>query len=79
MNWTRGGGAARTFAVSEWGDGWEVRRDAVPVGGRFHSRGDAIRAACFRAREDEKQGARARVIAHPGGIVMPHYEPHFGL
>lgn len=67
------------FAVSDNGDGWRVIQDAVPVGGRFHSRGDAVRAACFRARETERCGRRASVVAQPGGILMPHYEPHFGL
>jgi hypothetical protein len=47
--------------------------------GRFHTRGDAVRAACFRARSEEKRGRRVRVIAQPGDVLMPHYEPHFGL
>jgi len=67
-----------TFAVSEELGTWQVRRDTVPVG-RFHSRGDAIRAACFRARAEDKAGRRARVIAAPGELLMPHYESHLGL
>jgi hypothetical protein len=55
-----------------------VFRGAVAVGD-FHSRGDAVRAACFSARAEEKHGRRARVIASPGESIMPHYEAHFGL
>ena len=77
MNWPKGLGRACTFSVSDEGGGWQVRRETALVGD-FQSRGDAIRAACFKARTEEKAGRRARVVA-PGDQVMPHYEPHFGL
>lgn len=79
MNGRQGLGPDCTFSVSHEVDGWQVTRDAAPLGGHFHSRGDAIRAACFKARQEEKFGSDARVLAQPGDIIMPHYEPHFGL
>jgi hypothetical protein len=78
MNRAKGLGRACTFSVSDEGGGWRVLRGTAAVGD-FHSRGDAIRAACFKARTAEKSGRRARVVAAPGDQVMPHYEPHFGL
>ena len=68
----------RIFTVSDKAGSWQVFRDAVAVGD-FHSRGDAVRAACFSARAEEKHGRRAQVIASPGDSIMPHYEAHFGL
>jgi len=67
-----------TFAVSDASGDWEVLKDEVSVG-RFHSRGDAVRVACFRARAEDRRGRRSRVIARPGSLVIPHYEAHFGL
>lgn len=78
MSWPEGRGRACTFAVSEVDGQWQVAREAVRVGD-FHSRGDAVRAACFKARGEEKHGRRARVIAGPGDLLVPHYEPHFGI
>lgn len=68
----------RTFSVSNERGGWQFRHGAVVVGD-FHSRGDAVRAACVGARAAERRGHRARVVVAPEGEVMPHFEPHFGL
>lgn len=70
------------LTVSDKSGVWTVYRGAAALSS-FHSRGDAVRAACFRARDDEKREKRGRVIAQvvasPGDEIMPHYEPHFGL
>jgi hypothetical protein len=55
-----------------------VRRDAV-FWGDFLSHGDAVRAACFAARNEERRGRASRVLAPPGDQLMSHYEAHFGL
>ena len=78
VNWPAGLGPRCTFSVADAGAGWQVRREAELVG-NFHSRGDAVRAACCNARAEERRGQRARVVAAPGEQLMPHYEPHFGL
>lgn len=67
-----------TFQVSDQDGRWRVSRDSV-FWGRFHSHGDAVRAACFGARTEEQRGRPARVLAPPHDQLMPHYEPHFGL
>lgn len=79
MNAGRDARKASTFAVSNEGDGWRIMQDDLLTEGRFHSQGDAVRAACFRAREAERKGCRAIVFAQPGDVLLPHYEPHFGL
>jgi hypothetical protein len=67
-----------TFSVSDKSGHWKVYRGATAMSA-FHSRGDAIRAACFSARYEDKNGRPARVVSTPGDQVIPHYEPHFGL
>ncbi|MDZ4371247.1 MAG: hypothetical protein U1C74_07495 [Phenylobacterium sp.] len=70
--------APSTFWVSDKSGAWSVYRGEKMMS-VYHSRGDAIRAACFTARYEDKQGRRARVVAMPGDEVMPHYEAHFGI
>lgn len=70
------------LTVSDKSGVWKIYRGPTALSS-FHSRGDAVRAACFHARDEEKREGRGRVIAQvvasPGGEIMPHYEPHFGL
>jgi hypothetical protein len=66
-----------TFRVLEKSDGWQVLRDAR-LYGDFHTRGDAVRAACFGARSQDRYGRGSRVLMTPGDRPIPHYEPHFG-
>jgi hypothetical protein len=67
-----------TYTVSDKTGEWKVYRGASALRG-FHTRGDAVRAACFSARDEDKRGGRARVLAAPGDEIIPHYEPYFGL
>ena len=67
-----------TFRVSVEDGRWQVRRDAV-FWGDFLSHGDAVRAACFAARTEERRGRASRVLAPPGDQLVSHYEAHFGL
>lgn len=67
-----------TYTVSDKTGVWRVYRGAAAFRD-FHTRGDAVRAACFSARDEDKRGGRARVVVTPGDQVIPHYEPYFGL
>ena len=70
-------GAGFTFRVSRKADAWQVSRDES-VYGEFFTRGDAVRAACFGARTQDRRGRGSRVLMTPGDKPIPHYEPHFG-
>lgn len=77
MNAVGHGRTARTFRVSEQGSQWRVSRDGV-LYGDFLTRGDAVRAACFGARTQDRQGRPAQVVAAPGDQRISPYDPHFG-
>lgn len=66
-----------TFHVSQISEAWQVSRDET-VYGEFDTRGDAIRAACFGARAQDRHGRGSQVLMMPGDQLVPHYEPHFG-
>lgn len=70
-------GTGCTFRVREKSNVWEVSRDES-LYGEFLTRGDAIRAACFGARAQDRRRRGSKVLAAPGDQPIPHYEPHFG-
>lgn len=65
------------FRVHESTGVWQVSRDEA-LYGEFHTRGDAVRAACFGARAQDRYGRGSKVLVTPGDRPIPHYEPHFG-
>jgi hypothetical protein len=54
---------------------WHVSRNGAFYGD-YLSRGNAIRAACAGARDEERRGGVARVFEPPGTVALPHHEPH---
>ena len=70
-------GAGRTFRVRQKSDVWQVSCDET-LYGEFLTRGDAVRAACFGARAEDRRGRGSQVLMTPGDRRIPHYEPHFG-
>lgn len=66
-----------TFRVLQKSQVWQVSRDETFYG-EFLTRGDAVRAACFGARAQDRRGRGPRVLMMPGDQRIPHNEPHFG-
>lgn len=66
-----------TFRVHQEAKVWKVSRDDFAYG-EFFTRGDAVRAACFGARAQDRHGPGSRVLVTPGDHPIPHYEPQFG-
>ena len=66
-----------TFRVRQTSEAWQVSRDET-VYGDFHTRGDAVRAACFGARAQDRHGPGSQVRLMPADERVSHYEPHFG-
>jgi hypothetical protein len=66
-----------TFRVLQKSEVWQVSRDETFYG-EFLTRGDAVRAACFGARAQDRRGRGSRVVMTPGDQRIPHYDPHFG-
>jgi hypothetical protein len=66
-----------TFRVHQTSKAWQVSRDDRFYG-EFHTRGAAVRAACFGARTQERHGRGSQMLMTPGDHPVPHYEPHFG-
>lgn len=70
-------GKGCTFRVHQISDVWQVSRDET-LYGKFLTRGDAVRAACFGARAQDRHSPGSQVLMTPGDQRVPHYEPHFG-
>jgi hypothetical protein len=70
-------GTGCTFRVFWNSDIWQVSRDES-LYGEFLTCGDAVRAACFGARAQDRHGRGSQVLMTPGNQCVPHYEPHFG-
>lgn len=70
-------GTECTFRICQTSAAWQVSRDELFYG-EFHTRGDAVRAACFGARAQDRRGRGSQVLMTPGDQRVPHYEPHFG-
>ena len=66
-----------TFRVLQKSAVWQVSRDET-LYGEFLTRGDAVRAACFGARTQDRRGPGSQVLMTPGDRPIPHYDPHFG-
>lgn len=77
MNGALRRGPGSTFRVSETSEGWQVTHGET-VYGDFGTRGEAVRAACFGARTQDRRGGRSEVRVMPGDEREPPYEPHFG-
>lgn len=65
-----------TFRVLQTSEKWQVSRDDRFYG-EFHTRGDAVRAACLGARNQDRHGGESKVLIAPGDRRVPHYQPHF--
>jgi hypothetical protein len=70
-------GTGCTFRVFQKFDVWQVTRDEAFYG-EFLTRGDAVRAACFGARAQDRHGRNSQVLMKPGDMRVAHYDPHFG-
>jgi hypothetical protein len=69
-------GTGCTFRVLQKSEVWQVSRDETFYG-EFLTRGDAVRAACFGARAQDRHGRGSQVLMTPGDERVPHYDPYF--
>ena len=56
---------------------WRVSRNGAFFGD-YLTRGNAVRAACAEARDEERRGCVAQVFDGPGAVALPHQEPQLG-
>lgn len=56
---------------------WQVSQDGAFFG-HYLTRGNAIRAACAGARDEERRGRAAQVFEAADSVALPHHEPHLG-
>lgn len=64
-----------TFRARNRAGAWQVTRNNTHHSHHV-SEGDALRAACLAARQQEAGGGRARVLT-AGGVALSHNEPQF--
>ena len=63
-----------TFLACQRGGVWAVTKNGAFYGD-YHSRDQAIRSACYGARNVEATGGEARVLAQPSDELIAHRDP----